>query len=164
MKKVFKKYPIDSAEYVVLHARWKKSRGCNPSLPFIHLKNPRKALYLANKLAYFPINEFYLKSASLAKYFCQDCGANNVKLWRGYSSSLVNLLCAPCAAKNQNEKIEDIDALGKRTNGMGDKSDQIGWYVPAVPTEDEKTYWGYSAVPGPAISWWQNLPTLKVVE
>lgn len=36
-----------SAAYVVAHARWKRSRGRNPSLPYGNEKNPLNALALA---------------------------------------------------------------------------------------------------------------------
>ena len=38
-----------------------------------------------------------------------------------------------------------------------DKTDQIGWRIPAVPTEDG-TYWGYTSVPSPGVQWWTELP------
>ena len=39
------------------------------------------------------------------------------------------------------------------------RTNQIGWRVPAVPTEDGETYWGYTSVPQPGCDWWSNLPT-----
>jgi hypothetical protein len=39
-----------------------------------------------------------------------------------------------------------------------DRTDQIGWRVPAVPTEENDTYWGYTSVPQPGCDWWYNLP------
>ena len=38
------------------------------------------------------------------------------------------------------------------------QTDQIGWRVPAVPTEENDTYWGYTSVPQPGCDWWANLP------
>lgn len=40
-------------------------------------------------------------------------------------------------------------------------SDSIGWLVPAVPTEEDDTYWGYTSVPQPGVEWWQRLPLRK---
>jgi hypothetical protein len=37
-------------------------------------------------------------------------------------------------------------------------SDQIGWLVPAVPTEEGDTYWGYTSVPSAGCVWWFLLP------
>jgi hypothetical protein len=42
-----------------------------------------------------------------------------------------------------------------------ERTDQIGWRVPAVPTEDGKSYWGYTSVPQPGCDWWESLPTSK---
>jgi len=39
-----------SAERVVAHAVWKRSRGKNPSMSFIGERNPRKALLLAHSV------------------------------------------------------------------------------------------------------------------
>lgn len=37
-------------------------------------------------------------------------------------------------------------------------TDQIGWRVPAVPTKENDTYWGYTSVPDDGCKWWDNLP------
>ena len=37
----------------------------------------------------------------------------------------------------------------------------IGWLVPAVPTEEGNTFWGYTSVPYQGVYWWDNLPLLK---
>lgn len=36
--------------------------------------------------------------------------------------------------------------------------DQIGWRIPAVPTADGQTFWGYSSVPEAGCRWWYGLP------
>jgi hypothetical protein len=41
-----------------------------------------------------------------------------------------------------------------------EKTDQIGWRVPAVPTEDGDTFWGYTSVPQTGCDWWASLPFL----
>jgi hypothetical protein len=46
-KKKFREFPQDSPEYVLLHARWRISRGKRPSSAFMEERNPRKALELA---------------------------------------------------------------------------------------------------------------------
>jgi hypothetical protein len=38
-------------------------------------------------------------------------------------------------------------------------TDQIGWMVPAVPTPDGDTFWGYTSVPLEGVLWWKALPT-----
>lgn len=94
-------------------------------------------------------------------YMCGVCGASNVKLWREYMAWLggVVLHCARCAALNNNVDIATIDARGFFISDLG-RTDQIGNYVPAVPTEAGTSYWGYTSVPPEAVEWWQHLPTL----
>ncbi len=45
------------------------------------------------------------------------------------------------------------------TGSKRERTDQIGWRVPAVPTEENDTYWGYTSVPTPGVEWWCRLPT-----
>ena len=160
----YKNFPFSSAEYVVLHGIRQQKRGHNPSLSYLLEKNPRKAFALAESLAYFPENEKgYLSDVSLPEYICTECGGSECKLWRPYQTSNPELLCAICAGKSQNKSIENINDGGMITGEMG-TTDQIGWYIPAVPTEDGKTYWGYTSVPGPAVDWWKKLRTLPLVK
>lgn len=86
------------------------------------------------------------------KYCCGECGAKGVKLWRDYNTFLEyqSLLCADCSEKEQNKQPKEY---GRKIG------DQIGWRVPAVPTEEGDTYWGYTSVPENGCDWWYNLPT-----
>lgn len=86
-------------------------------------------------------------------YFCHNCKMNRIKLWREYCSSYIKLLCANCAEENQKEWQENNWESGFKKG----KGDQIGWFIPAVPTKD-KSYWGYSSVPYYACLWWKRLP------
>ncbi|HVM76940.1 MAG TPA: hypothetical protein VMU07_02180, partial [Candidatus Paceibacterota bacterium] len=154
------KYPIGTPEYVVLHARYQQSRGRKPSATLLDCwRNPREALAMAKRLAYFPATGIYLNGEIPKDYKCGNCGATNCKLWREYQTCNPQLLCALCAAIDQKKDISTIDSNGCRLDD-GMRSDQIGWYVPAVPTEDSHTYWGYTSVPGPGCRWWQGLPSL----
>ncbi len=96
-------------------------------------------------------------------YKCGKCGATNCKLWRDYQTFLKNqsLLCAKCAGEEQKKDVSDIDDEGRRSleEGLGVRTDQIGWRIPAVPTEENDTYWGYTSVPQPGCDWWRGLPT-----
>jgi len=90
-------------------------------------------------------------------YTCTVCKIHGVKLWRAYSTSCVELLCAACANKNQGKDYV-IESDGMHTDEDGLTSDQIGWYVPAVPDEGNYTFWGYTSVPEVGCTWWKALP------
>ena len=107
-------------------------------------------------------------TATPSSYRCKTCKATKCKLWR-YSNIFLDrqsLFCAKCAGKNQKIDTSKIDASGKISrfyNGhnMG-PSDQIGSLLPAVPTEENDTFWGYTSVPEPGCIWWRNLPSLPI--
>jgi hypothetical protein len=101
----------------------------------------------------------YLNGKVPAYYVCSTCAATGCKLWRKYQSISIELVCARCAAINQNISIEDINANGDR-EGVCGPTDQIGWYVPAVPVEGEIGYSGYPWPLQPGDEWWRRLPTL----
>lgn len=92
----------------------------------------------------------YLTCDTPLQYVCSKCGLIKVRLWRQYQTCADNikLLCVKCACEDQNEDINNI--LQHR--------DTIGWLVPAVPTEEGDTYWGYTSVPQNDVNWWYNLP------
>lgn len=96
-------------------------------------------------------------------YCCSKCKATRCKLWRQYQTTLehVELLCGPCALKDQKHEDWTLDEKGMHwdpTIGV-QKCDQIGWLVPAIPTEDGFTFWGYTSVPQPGVDWWHRLQT-----
>ncbi len=154
-----RKYELGTFEYVVLHGRWRKYRGKRPSATLSFERNPRKALEIAMKYAYFPIggNGRYLGGTAPSNYTCCQCHAHGVKLWRRYQSYSVGLLCARCAAADQRKDISGLCSDGRYPSEFG-LTDQIGWFIPAVPCEDSGDWWGYTSVPGPGVDWWRNLP------
>lgn len=85
-------------------------------------------------------------------YVCSDCGAHHVRLWRDYSTCLDSqtLRCRACAIVHSGKPEDHVFA-----------GDSIGWQVPAVPTPDGETFWGYTSVPLAAVKWWQALPESK---
>lgn len=94
-------------------------------------------------------------------YACVKCGAAGCKLWRQYQTfaNHIRLLCGVCALADQKEPGPIDDEGFHVGKGALRKSDAIGWLVPAVPTEDGETYWGYTTVPDAGVSWWRHLPT-----
>jgi hypothetical protein len=103
-------------------------------------------------------------------YVCSVCGATGCKLWRQYQTFLdhIQLMCATCASKNQDEYVADIDDNGRRSSkhscSADGRTDTIGWLVPAIPDEEEESYWGYTSVPMEGVAWWRQLPTLAGTE
>jgi len=101
------------------------------------------------------IEPFKYKEGAIPEgYICGKCGAKGCRLWRPYQTFLdgITLLCANCAEKDQKKELElevDRDYI---------TCDQIGWFVPAVPTEEGDTYWGYTSVPRGGCDWWDSLP------
>ena len=88
-------------------------------------------------------------------YRCSECGVRGVKLWRPPNCGSP-LKCARCLTD------KPIDAEGLNEGEFG-KSDQVGWYLPAVPTtEGPESYWGYTSVPDDRVKWWKELPTYPV--
>lgn len=105
----------------------------------------------------------YAVPVTPASYSCGMCSNTGVKLWRtGSSMSLdtVDLCCADCAAGYESEDISDMDPVtGKYTvRDLDMRLDQIGSYVPAVPTAENDGFWRYTSVPPDAIAWWCRLP------
>lgn len=93
-------------------------------------------------------------------YVCGTCGVTGYKLWRESGSFLSNqtLECVMCAGASQKKDVTSVDDYGT-IDWNGIRIDQIGWRVPAVPTEDGSTMWGYTSVPSAGVKWWESLPT-----
>lgn len=114
-----------------------------------------------------PSKPFSYESGQVPEtYVCGKCGNSNVKLWRDYQTFLEHqkLRCAKCITKEHAKKGEkrqfrkNSDGNNRWSNPQGfPESDQIGWRVPAVPTEDNTTFWGYTSVPPEGCIWWDNL-------
>jgi hypothetical protein len=123
-----------------------------------------------------------------AGYECSACGAKSCKLWRQYQmfADSIQLKCARCTGAD----ISTLDDDGKiesphytkggevrvmKTNGLVDRighfgddvpmprTDQLNSLMPAVPTEDGDTFWGYTSVPPDGCFWWRSLPSLPKV-
>ena len=100
-----------------------------------------------------------------AGYRCAECGAHGVKLWREYQTFVEHqvLRCVDCACRDQKKDATTVGEDGRRLLveydwGREQTSDQIGWLVPAVPTAEGDTFWGYTSVPEDGCRWWYGLP------
>lgn len=98
-----------------------------------------------------------------ARYRCVRCDRHGCKLWRQYQTLAdhIELLCCDCAGKDQKRDVSSIDGQGNRPDddlGSG-LTCTIAWLVPAVPTVEGDTYWGYSSIPEDGVTWWRGLPT-----
>jgi len=92
-------------------------------------------------------------------YVCSMCGARGVKLWRQTNTCAIaiDLLCAPCACIDQKTNLfPNVEGMIEKEDGW--VSDQFPFLVPAVPTPDNETYWGYTSVPEDGVLWWKSLP------
>ena len=104
----------------------------------------------------------YASGKAPPDYKCTTCGAYGCKLWREYQTcaDYTELVCCDCAGKSQGKDVSQIDADGVRPcEDARGGTDTIGWRVPAVPTEDGSTFWGYTSVPAAGVAWWRALPT-----
>lgn len=91
----------------------------------------------------------YTDHACPDNYECGYCCVHGVKLWRKSHTFLDRqfLYCAKCALLNQG-KQGPVDEDGRIFSEVfQSNTDQIGDLVPAVPTEDGETFWGYTSVP-----------------
>jgi hypothetical protein len=97
-------------------------------------------------------------------YTCNRCRAHGVKLWRDYNTFLNHqeLMCAACLQQHAASKgyAGEVNERGRWATrpGEGYSSDSFCWRVPAVPTADGRTFWGYSSVPPEGCTWWDRLP------
>ena len=109
------------------------------------------------------INFSYVKNEIPQDYSCSNCGKHGIKLWRQYQTFACNidLLCCDYDARNQKKKCK-FSEDGKHFDKEVEMSiDQIGWLVPAVSTEENDTFWGYTSVPQDGVNWWKSLPLRK---
>ena len=103
----------------------------------------------------------YSSTETPPSYKCGVCEATGCKLWREYNVLLEyqTLYCASCAGRLQKEDVSQINDDGERRTHLG-LTDQIGVLMPAVPTEENDTFWGYMSVPQAGCEWWRRLPSL----
>lgn len=111
----------------------------------------------------------YSSSTTPGSYACTTCGKTGVKLWRDYGVLLeqITLACMDCACASEKVDAATVGANGSRpyivtnddgTTGVYGTTDQIGSFVPAVPTTQNDTFWNYTSVPVEGCQWWDRLP------
>ena len=86
-------------------------------------------------------------------YKCTKCGFSG-RLWREYNTfaDQIELLCGQCAHDPNGEWVGKSGYL----TGEGDQLE--GGLVPAIPTPDGKTFFGYTSVPQELVLAWYKLP------
>jgi len=100
----------------------------------------------------------YAKREIPSEYRCAGCQVHGVKLWR--TRHIDTLWCSIHAGRIAGYQPV-VDANGSNRH-RGDVTDQIGPLVPAIPTEDGSSFWGYTSVPEEGISWWRSLMSMPV--
>jgi Zn ribbon nucleic-acid-binding protein len=97
-----------------------------------------------------------------AGYKCTKCGATDLKLWRYYNAfvSHQELFCVDCGlARDYQGGPKTTEVAEDGTHDFyGMRSTELNGLIPAVPTEDGETFWGFSSVPGDGVAWWKTLP------
>lgn len=98
-------------------------------------------------------------------YKCWGCGVRGVRLFREYQTFLnhSSLACVDCALKQYRDghKGEEYEPNKYNEDKTLNSTHEIGWLVAAVPTEDGRSYWGYTSVPEEGVKWWMSLPLRK---
>lgn len=126
---------------------------------------------MSNKICEMPLGPVDYSGGAPDAYHCTLCGMSGVKLWREYSTFLNHqcLYCLECACKDEERDDVRPSEDGRslvQLQRFGHKDveftcDQIGGLVPAVPTEEGDTFWGYTSAPPPGCAWWWRLPYVK---
>lgn len=96
-------------------------------------------------------------------YVCEGCQAQGVKLWFLYGTHDIKkqrFLCATCAAQDQARDISSMDENGVY-DGQHGPTNTIGWFVPAIPLEENIGYWPQGSRPEEGLRWWEGLPLGK---
>lgn len=104
----------------------------------------------------------YISTDTPSNYVCGKCDATGVKLWRDvvFCVDQVDLRCVSCMGRGE------VDEGGYFKDSEYGKTDQctieeLGSMLPAVPTEEEDSYWGYTSIPTAGVAWWRNLPNKR---
>jgi hypothetical protein len=80
-------------------------------------------------------------------YSCHECGKSGIRLYRDYNTFLdhLDLLCTACLSSRKDVHVDYAQPC------------HLGDMVPAIPTEEGDTFWGFTSVPAAGCLWWYNL-------
>lgn len=100
-------------------------------------------------------------------YCCSKCDSKGVKLWRQSYAFLntLELLCRPCAEKDQAANIRRYASLHLKTDQIGNLVPAVPDILPAAPAwrlDPDSTFWGYTSVPQQGVVWWNALEGVGV--
>lgn len=100
----------------------------------------------------------YSSAETPPSYACTTCGKTGIKLWRSFQivAAVGTLMCADDAAQDQGVDISSMGEDGWYAGKYG-TTNQISWYVPAIPRESH-VFWGTSSAPLDTRTWWAGLP------
>ena len=92
-------------------------------------------------------------------YRCTRCDKTWVKLWREYNTfmSHQSVMCHDCWKETKPKLYAQYNS-----EEYGHSDQLCGSKVPAIPTEEGDTFWGYCAVPIDGVRWWHRLPSTWV--
>lgn len=93
-------------------------------------------------------------------YECGECRAVGVKLWRLYNVFMdrQKLYCVDCVMSKSHRNLQVREDGKFYDEELEVFIDSMGSLVPAVPTKDNKSFWGYTVVPVEGVEWWRGLP------
>lgn len=94
-------------------------------------------------------------------YWCTRCCVSGVKLWRQQDFlGRIELLCAKCSGEAQGVDTSSMELDGTMPDETleGQRHDDIGQMVRAIPHEKLGSYWAHRMEPLSGIQWWRRLP------
>jgi len=103
----------------------------------------------------------YTSSEVPVWYFCRECGAQGVKLFRLAFARQSATLCFECCCQEINEAMPSVDATLQLQYSDADANEMkmLGRRCPAIPLyTDDEVMAGTYAFKDDQIAWWRRIP------